>query len=247
MNNRPAGTVGLCCHETARYTRFWNSFVALQMPPAKVIFKLGVDVAKMRNEIIREMEGEWVFFMDDDHTFSPELLNNLLKRNVDVVQALCLKRYAPFGPVHMGPQVPDSQAHWQYALTKTDPKELKEVHIVGAAGTLIKRRVLEGMCGHKLGSPGWKTHCWFEVGKIEPDGMGEDMIFCRKAKAAGYKVYTDLGNPMGHINVGVVTPVRKEDGSWVTEIEFGNQRIEMPTAEAQFITDEYGNVKETER
>lgn len=233
MSNKPAGTVGLCCHETARYTRFWNSFMALQMPPVKIIVKLGVDIAKMRNEIIRDMEGDWVFFMDDDHTFAPDLLQKLLARNVDVIQPLCLKRYAPFGPVHMGLQVPDSEAHWQFALTKDDPKTIKPVTIVGAAGMLVKKKVLKA-----VGDP------WFEIGKIEKDGLGEDIAFCRKVNAKGFQIYTDLENIMGHINIGVVTPTRDPDGTWWTEVEFGNQKIKMPTAEAKFMHDAEGNLVE---
>jgi len=39
-----------------------------------------------------------VFFMDDDHTFAPDLLLNLLARNVPVIQPLVLSRYGPFAP-----------------------------------------------------------------------------------------------------------------------------------------------------
>jgi hypothetical protein len=207
--------------------------MSLQLPAAKIIVKLGVDVAKMRNEVLKEMEGDWCWFIDDDHTFSGDLLQKLLARDVDVVQPVVLKRYSPFGPVHMGPKLPDNEAHWQFALTQGDPIGLKEVHIVGAAGCLIRKHVID-----KVGFP------WFEIGRLEPDGLGEDIIFCRKAKALGFRIWCDLENPLGHLNVGAVTPKRKPDGNWYIELEFGNQKFEVPVPEPKFMTDAQGNVTE---
>lgn len=228
----PAGTVVILAHEAARYTRFWNSFLGLRLPPVKIISKLGVDVAKMRNEAIAEMEGDWIWFVDDDHTFEPDLLMKLLAHNVDVVQPLILRRYAPFGPVHMGPQVEGSQAHWQYALRKDDPKGLMEVHAVGSGCCLIKKKVLDAI-----------ERPWFEIGKLEADGLGEDLWFCRKVKEKGFRIFCDLGNPVGHLNVGNVVATRKEDGTWMTRVEFGNQYLEFPTAEPQFRIKDDGNVE----
>lgn len=224
MTQRINGTIGLITNEAGRFTRFWNSMLALQMPPGiKIISKIGCDLAKMRNEVLKDMEGDWVWCPDDDHTFEPDLLLKLIAHNVDMVQPLCLKKYAPFGPIHMGPQVEGTQAHWQHALLPDDPRGLKEVHVVGASCSLIRRHVIDAI-----------PFPWYEIGRIEPDGLGEDIWFSRKVRAAGFKIFCDLANPITHLNVGSVYAHRKEDGSWSTVLEFGAQKFEFPTAVPKF-------------
>jgi glycosyltransferase involved in cell wall biosynthesis len=227
----PAGTIGILTTEHGRYSRFWNSFLAIQPPgPTKIITKYSLNIAEARNQCLEEAEGDWVWFMDDDHVFAPDLLRNLLARNVDVIQPLVLSRYAPFGPVIMGPKAPNGKAHWRFALNQNDPLDLKEVFVAGAAGMLIRRHVWE-----KIDPP------WFTMGQIDPAVLSEDMSFCHKVTAAGFHIWCDMQNIMEHLNVGSVAPRRKPDGSWVTVIRFGNSEVEIPVAEAKFRVDANGN------
>lgn len=222
------GTIGLLTGETARFTRFFLHQMGLQLPgPVKFLTKFSLNIPEARNQVLAEAEGDWVFFMDDDHTFAPDLLMKLLARNVPVVQPLVLSRYAPFGPVIMGPQTGDGKAHWKYALTTTDPTDLKPVHVAGAAGMLIRREVWE-----KIPPP------WFTYGELQPDVLSEDMGFCRKVREAGFPIYCDMENRMGHLNTGEVWPIRLPDGTWKTRVIFGSQAMDIDAAAPKFRLDD---------
>ncbi len=73
------------------------------------------------------------------------------------------------------------------------------------------------------------------------------MWFCRKVKAKGFRIFCDLSQPMGHLNVGDVKAHRREDGGWSTVIEFGAQKFEFPTPEPKFKINEIdGSYEELE-
>jgi hypothetical protein len=221
------GTIGILTTEHGRYSRFWLTMLAAAMPPrTKLIVKMSLNIAEARNEILREADGEWVWFMDDDHTFAPDLLRNLLARDVDIIQPLVLTRYAPFAPVMMGPETPDGKNNYRLALTPQLATGLEEVEIVGCAGMLIKRRVWEAL-----------RYPYFTSGSLAPDVLSEDFAFCRAARAAGFRVFTDLDNRMGHLNVGEVWPERLPDGTWGTKLIFGNEAILLPAAAPKMTLD----------
>jgi glycosyltransferase involved in cell wall biosynthesis len=222
----PVGTIGLLTTEHGRYSRFWTSFMGILAPgPVRIITKYSLNIAEARNQIFEEAEGEWVWFMDDDHTFDQNLLINLIKRNVDVVQPLVLSRYAPFSPVIMGPRTADGVRHWKFALQSDDPP-MKPVYVAGTAGMLIRRYVWE-----KIPKP------WFTMGEVTPEVLGEDVSFCRRVKDAGFQVWCDMENTMGHLNVGEVRPRRNPDGTWVTVVKFGNGEFEVNAPAGQFRVD----------
>jgi len=233
QSTTPHGTIGILSGESGRFTRFWLSQVGLQPPgPVKLITKFSVNIAEARNEVIAEAEGEWLWFIDDDHTFDPGLLQRLVARNVDVVQPVVLARYAPFGPVIMGPATPDGKKHWRLALQPSDLPGLKEVYVVGAAGMLIRRKVWEAI-----------PRPWFTAGDLNPEVVGEDVGFCRRVREAGFRVYCDLANPMGHLNVGEVWPVwNAKEGVWETELRFGQASLRMPAAAPNYYLDASGKV-----
>lgn len=213
------GTIGILTAEDGRYSRFWLAMMDLHLPPGvRLITKFSLNIAQARNEILRDAHGEWVWFMDDDHTFAPDTLKRLLARGVDLIQPLVLTRYAPFSPVYMGPKDPKSSGHWRYALEDGETG-LKPVHIIGCGGMLVRRRVWETL------SPPWFTNSGTDV-----DVVSEDIAFCNRAREAGFQPYVDLETPMGHINVGEVWPDRLPDGKWATRIAFGNASITVGKA-----------------
>lgn len=217
------GTIGILTSETGRYSRFWLHFQALIVPPkVKLISKMSINIADARDEVIKEAEGDWVWFMDDDHTFRPDLLQNLLSREVDIIQPLVLGRYSPFGPVMMGGPTPDGKAQYRFGLVDgVDRPGLKPCEAVGAAGMLIRRPVWEG-----VGFP------YFAPRPEDPHRLSEDITFCRRATEKGFKIYTDMANHMGHLNVGEVWPVLNPDGTWETRLLFGGKEFRTPKAAA---------------
>lgn len=191
-----AGTVAVTADEAGRYTRFAVSMQRLQMPAGTgTMWQIGNDIAGNRNAAVESFEGEWVWFIDDDHAFHPDILMRLLARNVDIVTPLCLRRTSPFLPV---PCVDDDFMD----VTRYRGDELVEVQHAGSSGMLIRRRVLAAV-----------EPPWFELG----NGVSEDVNFCRKAKAAGFDVHVDVGAKLGHITTAVVWPVwEAQEERWYT-------------------------------
>ena len=189
-----AGTVAVAADETGRYTRFMISMQGLVCPPGtRVLWQLGSDVAGSRNRCAAAFEGDWLWFIDDDHLFNPDLLGRLLAHDVDIVAPLVLRRVKPFATVAtLNDEIMSLEGMPQAGLV--------EVEATGSAGMLIRRRVFE-----QVEDP------WFELG----NGVSEDVMFCRKARDAGFKVHLDLGATMGHATTCSVWPVFR-DGRWLT-------------------------------
>ena len=194
------GTVGVCASETGRYTVFAIAMQGLQSPPGSVTkWRLGSDTASARNDVCEQMVGDWVWFMDDDHNFAPDILIRLLQRDVPIVSPLCLRRTQPFYPVST---VDDNVLD----VTRYGPDELVPVQFTGSAGMVIRREVIEAV-----------EPPWFELG----NGISEDVNFCRKAAAAGFPIYVDLGVPLGHITTCVIWP--SHDGErWLTGFDIAD-------------------------
>jgi hypothetical protein len=85
-----------------------------------------------------------------------------------------------------------------------DSTGIEEVGSIGMGVMLIKRKVFEAL-----------TEPWFETPwRNDKRGyVGEDVFFCRKAQAAGFKIYIDhdVSKEIGHIG----TFEFKHDHTWV--------------------------------
>ena len=152
-------------------------------------------------------EDQWVFIMDDDHTFAPELLVQLLDRDVDIVVPLYNQRTPPFAPVAYKQETPDGR-FVIYDWPDLEGRDgLLPVASAGKAGVLLRRRVIEA-----LHDP------WFEWNKQ----IGEDHYFFAKARAAGFTVHVDLDARMGHCTPVQITPYRSPEGLWCAEVDLKN-------------------------
>ncbi len=196
------GTIAITAAETGRYTRFAICVQGLVAPPGSVSkWRLGSDIAAARNEACAAVEGDWIWFIDDDHAFKGDIIVRLLERNVDIVTPLCLRRQQPFLPV---PCVADDFMD----LTLYGRDELVEVQHAGSSGMLIRKRVLDAI-----------EPPWFELG----NGISEDVRFCEKARAAGFDIHVDMAVPLGHLTTAVVWPSWSEDeGRWMTGFDIAD-------------------------
>lgn len=200
LDQIPPGTVAVTADEAGRYTRFAISMQGLWMPAGtKTVWQIGNDIAGNRNAACEQMDGDWIWFVDDDHAFPGDILLGLLERNVDIVAPLCLRRVQPFLPVACGLDGDFLD------LNLCGEDELVEVEHTGSSGMLVRRRVLEEVAK----PPGRRV--WFQLG----DGVSEDVVFCRKARAAGFRVHVDTGRRLGHVTTAVVWPAFGE-GRWRT-------------------------------
>lgn len=195
------GLAVMISHIGVRYTQSAQCFAALQLPAkAKAEhFPAGLYLAQAREQIAATLTGDWLFFVDDDMLFAPDLLTRLLARldefpDVDVVASLALRRWPPHYTV-AGKLRPDGKAQ---IVTFTDTTGIARVDLTGLGGGAVIRR----SAFTRFARP------WFTGGPFT-----EDWTFCSRLKQAGGQAAVDLEAIVGHITPIAVWP-SCEDGTW---------------------------------
>lgn len=212
INKIPPGLVGTLTHYLGRYREF---DVALQMvwvpPNSEKKYFLGVDIAANLNTMVEALmenpKWEWLWMLGDDHVFTNDLFLKLYERDVDIVVPLCLRRDG-FTPVlNYGEKegCKSIQNSWEPLIGKSGL--LKWEGTCGNAGMLVRRKVFK-----KLELP-----C-FRAGQLSPKFSSVDLYFSLMAQKAGFDIYIDLDNTIGHIEHMAIWPARLPDGSWQVEI-----------------------------
>lgn len=202
-----SGIVGVIANDAARFSRFTACMVQLAAghapPDTEFEVQIGGDWCNARNtlaKLVLENGHDWLWFMDDDHVFDPEMLNRLLAHDLPLVTPICLTRQAPFRPVQYTEKNPEADK--VYLPVPLDVMKqtggLVELEAGGCAGMLIRREVLEAI------EPPWFIHA----------DRSEDIIFVEKAKEAGFKLVCDLTCRLGHIAVCMVEPAILPNGEW---------------------------------
>ena len=199
------GTIAYCSREDQIYPGFAAALGRLlqRHPDAEVIQMVSNDIADARNAAVKQMSGEWLWFIDTDMLFAPTTVERLLAHQVDLVQVLCLKRHPPHEPILWERSEDEQQT------APSGRPRLVEVHSLGAGGTLYRRRVFDAI-----------QYPWFEgiLGK-------EDICFARKAKAAGFRLFVDTATPVGHTTPMVVWPeYDPRTGRWCIRYDAMNGR-----------------------
>ena len=179
----------------------------LELPPdSKKLHQVGLELAHNLNQGLAQMTGDWAFLMGDDHTFGSNvvqrLLDTMIKWDLDILVPLVLRKAPPYTNVLYGPPERMKDGHEElFPINLTGVTGLMEVHAAGSAGMLIRRRVLK-----LLEKP------WFRVGQYKPDHYQEDVNFCERAKALGFKIWADTRICLGHIAQVTVYPHVFPDG-----------------------------------
>jgi len=209
------GVIGFTGGELARYHAFTMCWGAIHVPVGtKEYDGLGYDTACNSNSIIeyamKQPEAEWVFILDDDHVFSPDVLLTLLDKRVDVVVPLYAQRRQPFRPCVYKAENADKSYHICDWVDFEGKAGLQPIVSAGKSGILIRRRVLETL------KPPY----------FEWDGVvGEDHYFLKKCRLAGFQPYVDLDTTLGHITPMPVFPFQK-DGRWCGKVDMGGAFVE---------------------
>lgn len=208
---KSSGLVGIIANDSARYSLFSSCVTRLKLPEGfQLEWLIGGDWCGARNslgEIMLKEGFDYLWFMDDDHAFSPDILMKLMRWDVPIVMPVCLTRVTPFAPVEFTKRIGEDK-YLPIYLPDHGHEELVEVVAGGTAGMLIKREVFEAI-------PNTKEKPWFEYGSAS-----EDILFCNKATEAGFKIYCDLSTRLGHITTAVVWPTPHED-TWGVGFNIG--------------------------
>lgn len=194
-----AGIIGVPCSDTGRYSAFSEALANLLRPEGTILrFAPSTWRHYARNQIVEwmfEEDADWVLMIDDDHVFPPDALERLLAHDKDIVAALCLRRSEPYGPFCFTEET--SEGIYRALDLRASEPVLTPVVAVGTGMMLIRRRVFETL-----------PRPWFTISH----DSGEDMLFCKAARAAGIELYCDLGLQIGHLTTTVVLPVQTRSG-----------------------------------
>jgi hypothetical protein len=144
--------------------------------------------------------------MGDDHTFAPDILLNLIAHDVDVVVPLCLKKDAPFDPVVYEGQQLNEDGLVEHIVARLPSQGLHEIWAAGSAGMLIRKHVLDA-----LEKPIFIT---------EHGMQNEDLNFCRRVREAGFRIWCDVDQHLGHISPKTVYPYWQGD-RWGSVMDIG--------------------------
>jgi hypothetical protein len=210
--NLPPGLVGCPTAFLGRYREFDDHFDAVLVPPGSEKRRgLGCDVGYSFNLLADHMlanpDFQWLWILGDDHSFAPDLWLRLYERNVDVVVPLCLRKNDRAPVFNCGPDggfVPDPN-RWEVLRGKSGLMQWKGT--VGNAGMLIRRRVFE-----KMNPP------YFRQGQLDPRYSSSDIWFSWALQEAGFTLWIDLDNLIGHIEHVAYWPRRDEKGNWYFDV-----------------------------
>lgn len=134
-------------------------------------------------EKLHEMNCDEILYIDADQTFPTDLLFRLQSHNKEIVGVNCKRRIPPYNPV----------------ITKDilgrplnrKKNQLVKMEKIGFAATLIQKEVFDAMPNFVFRREILSRSEW----------IGEDYIFCKAARDAGYHIYCDLelSQQIGHI------------------------------------------------
>jgi hypothetical protein len=164
-----------------------------------IVLESGPRVASARNTCVHRFlaldpaSAEWLWMVDADMTFGPDLLERLFEIadpvERPIVGGLAFSFHDELGTVPvMFKQVPQGLGR----IDRFPRGRLLEVDATGAACLLVHRRVFESLREEYRGH-------WFQ--ELVEDGKesGEDVTFCLRARRAGFKIHVHTGIDVGHV------------------------------------------------
>lgn len=244
----PVGTIAMCTRDkiAAGTAISWllSDRMSFMSEPTDYVAQYIVQghvLTQQRNECIHRMQGDWIIFIDDDMTFQPEAIKQLVETqrqyDFDMVGGLCFQRGDPFQPTMYMREAPTNGNY--VFLEDWDDGGIVEVDATGLAFVLITKRLLEAIAGE---FPSWeerqkrKAPAYF---RWDEKGFGEDLTFCQDVKKAGGRIFINTAIKTGHIGEHVITEKTffhglMERPAEATEMRRKlNDRMKLPTLDAE--------------
>lgn len=148
-------------------------------------------ISSGRNAIAEKCNADYLMFIDSDIIFPPYGVMKLVERDKDIIGGVYYAKSTPNQPI-----VYTKNGNEKYEHINDLPKEPFECDGIGTGFLLIKKRVLEAFTPEvvrKLGKP------FNMYQKKDGTEQGEDLAFCRRAKALGFSIWADPTIPLGHV------------------------------------------------
>lgn len=227
FNGRDLCVLFPCYKTTNPVTAMALVALALDFTIEKIRFEMDLgdaDITHSRNKLARkflESEAQWAFWLDDDvippigrpgwlktlgnlpNTYPDSIagehvIKRLMSHQKTFVGATYYGR-RPDGPPMFGEAMSDKNAR---VAARNYSNELRATAWVGTGCLLVHRNVFLAIQKqfpelHRKAADG--SMIWGFFDKVEADEAGEDVQFCRRAKAAGHQPYVDLGCQALHV------------------------------------------------
>lgn len=152
--------------------------------------------AVVENFLQRENKPEWLLFLDTDIVFeNPNIIYGLYEDADPVERPIVSGVYFTYIDTGFTAAwlIRKSETFGEYRSLEQIHPTLQEVDGIGMGCAIIHRGVLEKMAEvYPREKDPWR---WFGHDLVTtskgPDRLGEDLTFCRRAKALGYKIWGD--------------------------------------------------------
>jgi len=201
---------------------------------------------------VRNLIADWVtkgydylFSVDSDISFSRDTLAKLLAHDKDVVCGLYIQRIPGTHTLEVYESIPNG-GMTNIPVEKLSPNRLYEIAGCGFGCTLVKKKVIVD-----IGYPQFQYFSAID----HKDTISEDVTFCTKATAKGFKIWADTSilchhtgkftfevdtRRMGKVSQQVVAPTTPIKKNEPVDIEtrlrnLGNQRL-MPKEHVSYLT-----------
>lgn len=147
---------------------------------------------------------DYLYMIDDDMICPDDMFERLYEADKDIVAPLAFTRNFPHKPVIYSciegwDAVTQKDYFSNYAVMNYPKDQLREVDAVGFGAVLIKTSVLKGVA-----MPRFMSTC----------GTGEDILFCYKAKKAGFTTWVDTRVKLGHISHPLIITEAYVQAQW---------------------------------
>jgi hypothetical protein len=164
------------------------------------IFDRSFPVDVCRNRIVGRayaVDFDWLLWLDVDQIYPPDLVIELMSRKMAVVGPIYFKRRPPFPPI-CGDFIADTQE----LLPIQEYEGVIQVDLTGMGGLLVSRKVFDEI------DPPFFGYQWMK--KTGEMSVSEDVLFCQKARAAGFEINVDTDLVSYHITEELIGPAHWE-------------------------------------
>jgi predicted O-methyltransferase YrrM len=199
--------------------------------------------------IKKEKDFTHIVMLDSDHVFKPDQLIQLIANKeefkTDIMGAAYLTKHDPICLVALKvaemtkEPVPRPRRYWM--IRQFEPNKVYEVDAIGFGMVVMHPDVLVKMVEHY----GSTELCEFPY--REGIIIGEDVTFCEKAKALGFKIDVNTGIVLGHITSAVMDPEyakRNFNTDMIGKISYNHKKITTEFEIGGWLTPDEGDLLE---
>ena len=163
-------------------------------------------LSKQRNRVVKHFldttDSDWLLMIDSDEQLSVENFDKLIDAAHHIERPIVSGLvFAAFDVGWLYPQplpaIFMEQGNGFLPLYNYDKNSIFEIDAAGTGCLLVHRSVLEKMREQTTEHQG-QDWCWFWDGAINGEWVGEDLLFCRRAKQLGFPIYAHTGVILPH-------------------------------------------------